>query len=51
MFSAVLKIKYIFFKFIIKILDFGGDLNEINNNGFTPLGFGSEEFLKRLNLH
>ena len=34
----------------MRIIDFGGDLNETNLKGFTPLAYCSTEFLKRIKL-
>lgn len=35
---------------IIKFLHQGGDLNIVNKNGLTPIAFGSENILRKLNL-
>jgi len=35
---------------IVRFLHYGGDLNILNKNGLTPLAFGSENTLRKLNL-
>ena len=35
---------------IVRFLNHGGDLNVLNKNGLTPLAFGSENTLRKLNL-
>ena len=34
----------------MRVIDFGGDLNETNLKGYTPLAYCSADFLKRINL-
>lgn len=35
---------------IIEFINKGGDLNELNDYGFTPVAFGTDTLLQKLNM-
>ena len=34
----------------MRIIEFGGDLNELNNKKQTPLAFANSDFLKKIHF-